>query len=258
MEFPPLPNVSSLTHFPLPESNWLEFKASPSHCVMNKIPATICAFLNTIGGYIIIGVEDASLAILGVSVSEYDHTALFVDNTIYRGGAVRTMNGGLLPLGAVKCTELTAANNKRLVVITVTPAKETKYKLKNNEMYHRLSASNFRYTTEKQMFSRSEMEFYATKRIAAFQQAADQNAEHASKLSEDYSALLKQSKDFEAKCALLSHEVDEFRTQAKELREEVEATKNWLKNAILTSKQIKEKELEESTTGCMSRLLCFL
>jgi predicted HTH transcriptional regulator len=259
MKYPSLPDISTLTKFTLPESNWLEYKAAATACMLNKIPATICAMLNSDGGYIVVGVEDDNLQILGLGVKEYDRLALYVDN-IYRSGAVLTEEGKTLPLNTLKVFSLTAANSKRVAVIQITPDEDKKYKLKNNEMYYRLSASNFRYTLERRMFTPGEMEAYASKRVAAFQQAADQSQTYAMRLSEDYKALLKKTQDFERKCLELSAKVDETALEAKDLKEEVQRTNDWLKSSIMKSKEIRERELEEESKGTLltvfSRLLC--
>lgn len=258
MRHPDLPEVSTLTEFPLPESNWLEYKAAASSCMLNKIPATICAMLNSDGGYIVVGVDDNTLSILGMGIKEYDRLALYIDN-IYRSGQVLTEDGKTLPLGTLTVYTEMAANTKRLGIIKMEPQADMRYKLKNNEMYYRLSASNFRFTLERQMFTRGELETYATKRAQAFQQTADQHMELSKKLSEDYTNLLKQTKRFEVECQKMSHEMREATSQAKEFREELESTRNWLRNTILKEKEIREKEIyEKNTRFTLWNLLCFL
>ena len=262
MELPSLPDVSTLTNFPIPECNWLEFKGAPTQCTMNKIPATICAFLNSNGGYIIVGVEDGTLSILGVSVQDYDRMALYVDN-IYRSRSVQTIDGKVLPLNTVVVSELVARDGKRLAVIAVRPEKDMKYKLKkHNEMYYRLSASNFRYSLEKEMYTKEEMEYYATKRVVAFQHVADQNSELSKKLTEDYNQLLEYTRKIQTEFRKISHEVEEHRGKAKELEEKVQTTNAWLRKSILAQKEIAEQELKEnskeSLLKTLGRLLCFL
>jgi hypothetical protein len=80
------------------------------------------------------------------------------------------------------------------------------------------------------------------------------------RLSEDYKALLKKTQDFERKCQELSAKVDETALEAKDLKEEVQRTNDWLKSSIMKSKEIRERELEEESKGTLltlfSRLLC--
>lgn len=253
MSIPPLPDISTLTHFPIPESNWLEFKVATTPCMLNKLPITICALLNSSGGYIVVGVEDASLLIVGISVIEYDRLALFVDN-IFRSGSVLRFDGKILPLETLKCSHEMTSNGKRIAVIKITPEEDTKYKLRNNEMYYRLSASNFRYSMEREMFTKQEMEVYAIKRASAFQQIADQKSELVERLQNDCDSLLSQAKKLEKDKDTLLESLDKYTTESEYLKRELEKASKCLEYTILSNKQLKEKELYSSKSGFIELL----
>ena len=258
MSIPPLPDITTLTHFPIPESNWLEFKVATTPCMLNKLPITICALLNSSGGYIVVGVEDASLSIVGISVIEYDRLALFVDN-IFRSGSVLTVDGKILPLETLKCSHEMTINGKRIAIIQVTPVENTKYKLRNNEMYYRLSASNFRYSKEREMFTKQEMEVYAIKRASAFQQIADKKSEFVERLQNDCDTLLTQAKKLEKEKESLRESLERYTSESDYLKKELEKTSKWLEYTILSNKELKEKELDSSKSGffdIVGRLFC--
>jgi predicted HTH transcriptional regulator len=144
----PFPDLSSATTFPFPESSWLEFKEALSKCVQVRIRETICGLLNIGGGYIVIGVRDCDRYILGVSDDKTaDSFQLRVDD-IYHQGIVVIEDGKHLPPGAVVSAVVSAAEGKKLLVITVKPEAGQSYRMRDGTRWFRLSVSNYRLSTE--------------------------------------------------------------------------------------------------------------
>lgn len=137
-----LPDLSKETIFPLPESSWIEFK-SGFGTPIEKIYATLCGFLNGDGGYLIIGVQDKTRSILGIQTSKIeDNFRLSIDNIYHLRKIVTTNDESLTPEN-IKIKYIECANNKKILVITAKPTLNKKYKI-NNEMWYRLSASNYK------------------------------------------------------------------------------------------------------------------
>ncbi len=144
----PFPDLSSATHFPFPESSWLEFKEALSKCVQVRIRETICGLLNIGGGYIVIGVRDYDRYILGVSDDKTaDSFQLRVDD-LYHQGIILTEDGKHLPPGAVVSSIVSAAEGKKLLVITVKSEAGQSYRMRDGTRWFRLSVSNYRLSTE--------------------------------------------------------------------------------------------------------------
>ena len=144
----PFPDLSSATHFPYPESSWLEFKETVNKCVNVRIRETICGLLNIGGGYIVIGVRDDDRCILGVPDDKTaDSFQLRIDD-IYHQGIILTEDSKHLPPGAVVSSVMNVAEGKKIIVITVKPESGQSYRMRDGTRWFRLSVSNYRLSTE--------------------------------------------------------------------------------------------------------------
>jgi hypothetical protein len=149
----PFPDLTGLTVFPRPESNTLEFKIAFNFtkAFMTKIYATLCGFLNGVGGYIVLGIEDTQRTICGLDCPTKEIDALIVrlDN-VYHDKTIVEESGNSLSVGTITTRVLEVCSNdpttpsKKLVLITAIPVSGTRYKCKDGTMWFRLSASNYR------------------------------------------------------------------------------------------------------------------
>jgi predicted HTH transcriptional regulator len=142
------PDLTDLDTFPYPESSWLEFKETVE-AAKNKLIPTVCAFLNTEGGYLVVGVVDISLDLKGIrKTKEYDGLVLLVDN-IYHTKNIISEDGNSVPIGHVSIKLIETATKAKLAVVTVLPGNGVKYKClmpgrtSLYTSYYRLNASNY-------------------------------------------------------------------------------------------------------------------
>lgn len=122
------------------ESSQIEFKENSIS--LEKMKKTVCAFLNTIGGYILIGVDD-SCYVVGIDQKVADRLALFVDQIIREAMVVRD-DDAMLDLKEVSCDLLPIDGTEDVILmVRVAPEANTEYKWRNGERYYRLNASNY-------------------------------------------------------------------------------------------------------------------
>jgi predicted HTH transcriptional regulator len=166
----PFPKLDDCTHFPLPEGTNLEFKQGFNSSMAEKIYATICGILNSGGGYLVIGVEDATRLIRGIRTDKtMDHFLITLDN-IYHHGHIRTSDGKTIPLGTVSSGIVQAAEGKELLVVTITAAEGEKYTVKDGSVWYRLSASNFKKTCLPMGYSEKELKYHLESQAQTLQQ----------------------------------------------------------------------------------------
>ena len=149
----PFPDLTGLTVFPRQESNTLEFKIALnlSKEFMTKIYATLCGFLNGVGGHIVFGIEDTYRTIHGLQCSgkEMDSYVVRLDQ-IYHDRMIVEESGASLAIGTISARFLDVASSnpveppKKLIVVTAIPEPGKRYKCKDGTMWFRLSASNYR------------------------------------------------------------------------------------------------------------------
>ncbi len=132
--------------FPFPESNTLEFKRGLNSCSLDKIYATLCAFLNNEGGHLIFGVEDATYKICPILDNKgLDTMCLNIDRAISNRSII-TSDGKNISPTAIKCFTIKIQNGS-LLVVKATPSPNTVYTTNDGTQWHRLSASNYRMTS---------------------------------------------------------------------------------------------------------------
>ena len=159
---PPLPTdeeFSSLTTFPFMEGLRWEYKEMLISS--EKLLQNVCAFLNRKGGYLIVGIRDIDLAIIGISDTILNKTIdsfiLKCDN-IYHQGLITKKDGTTIHHDCVFARTL-FVNGKRLVIVKVVPEPNTQYVCHDGVSYIRLSASNYKIPqTPKIMYSLSDFQ----------------------------------------------------------------------------------------------------
>ncbi len=155
MALPPLPTddeLRRLEKFPFLEGHQFEYKQSLAPPKFQKMDETICAFLNSGGGYFIIGVEDLTLKMLWLDYTckEIDKILLRVDDIFHRR-TIHCDDGAAIDPDCVKArivTKMVQDTKKYLVIVTAIPTQGKLYKC-NDRVWYRLNASNFGLTDEK-------------------------------------------------------------------------------------------------------------
>ena len=119
----------------------------------DKIIPTICAFLNSGGGNIICGIDDATHQIKGV-IKPIKHIDAFLLNidSIYHMKKIITMDKTLIGPSTITTQIHKQKEGNPVIVIIIKPDINTKYQLANGTIYYRVNASNYKITTER-MFS---------------------------------------------------------------------------------------------------------
>lgn len=131
--------------FPLPEGQQIEFKQSLFD--KKKLVHTACAFLNTCGGYYIIGVWDDS-KIVGVLRNKVDETLLRVDQIIQESRIVNTTTGDFITHKEIVARPIPIEGSTNMLVIVEVQSLDPTYTYvvaKGECHYVRLGASNMRY-----------------------------------------------------------------------------------------------------------------
>jgi hypothetical protein len=166
-KLPPRPSVlPTLPHsplfigerFPWPEGQQFEFKETWGACTTSKMHETICAFLNSAGGYLIYGIQDSG-KILGISREEADKVLLRADDIYHTKKIVHIETGKELTPSCVRgsimrlCTTLHTATGiqkpqpteRFLAILTISSLDHNNtYRMICGDIMIRLSASNFR------------------------------------------------------------------------------------------------------------------
>jgi hypothetical protein len=166
-KLPPRPSVlPTLPHsplfigerFPWPEGQQFEFKETWGACTTSKMHETICAFLNSAGGYLIYGIQDSG-KLLGISREEADKILLRADDIYHTKKIVHIETGKELTPSCVRgsivrlCTTLHTATGiqkpkpteRFLAILTIRSLDHNNtYRMICGDIIIRLSASNFR------------------------------------------------------------------------------------------------------------------
>ena len=152
MPLPMLPSVSELAAletFPFPEGHQWEFKENVID--NSKLHPLICAFLNGAGGYLILGVRDVDLAIMGMpnttTSKQIDAFMLRCDDIMHCGFVLKE-DGKTISPNAVTASVVSLDSTRKIVIVRVEPETGVRYICKNGDMYIRLSASNHRFGSQ--------------------------------------------------------------------------------------------------------------
>lgn len=141
----PFPNIRGLDIFPGMESNTMEFKLSLSKSIKNKCFPTMCAFLNSRGGYIVFGVQDTDRRIVGLpnTVEELNQELLWFDN-FYHCNRITDSAGLALDPGVLMAHIIEVDSDRRVLVATIRPTIGKKYRCHDGSEWHRLAASIYK------------------------------------------------------------------------------------------------------------------
>jgi predicted HTH transcriptional regulator len=234
----PFPDLANCTTFPIPEGTHLEFKRGFNSCPHDKIIATLCALLNSGGGYLVVGVEDGTRAIVGFKVDKImDFFQLAIDN-IYHIGLIKNLNGLPLSVDTIKTAIVPAAHNKEIYVITATPDAGAKYILKDGSMWYRLAASNYKQTAIQNVYTEQELKTIVAHRLA------DQKISHQL----EYEKLKSKFKALEA-------EFETFVAAAKQTEKTMHEFRELMYAGIKQQKDAVESQLEKKR-ACWFDLIC--
>jgi len=128
---------------PLYESNQIEYKVNTIS--FDKLKKTVCAFLNTIGGYIFIGIND-DRQILGIEPKMADNLALMVDQIICLKAIMRDNDESELTTAeaSAQIVDVAGMPGRVILIIRVQPSSLSQnYMWPTGERYFRLNASNY-------------------------------------------------------------------------------------------------------------------
>ena len=156
----PFPDVTGMEIFPGIESNTMEFKLSLSNIIKNKCISTICALLNSKGGYIVFGVEDKERRIIGINLNpiELDEHLRWFDN-LYHSKRITDSKGNKLKPGTIETRLINVTPEIYILVLTIRPNPGETYKCQDGTAWHRLSASDYCFqegSSEKEMIIMQE------------------------------------------------------------------------------------------------------
>jgi predicted HTH transcriptional regulator len=236
-EFPTNDELLNMNAFPYPEGYQWEYKENIPKSI--ELTATVCALLNTRGGYIVIGIRDKDLAICGIpetSTLKHIDNFLLVCDDIYHQGLVIQEDGSRLKQATITAELRTLADGRRLIVIRVTPEVGMKYARHCGKIYIRLAASNYlmrssRYYTENEF------------------------------LTHEVSIRRHVMKEYKELVNDLYNDINTGYDKEKQLKRVVESTEKLLYQKILEEKRHAEKKIQEgkwSINILTCRILCYI
>ncbi len=122
------------------ESSQIEFKENSIS--LDKLKKTVCAFLNMIGGYILIGIDDFS-RVVGIDQKVADRLALYVDQIIRESMIVRD-DGLQLGIDELSCRlSPIDGSDDVILIVQAAPRAGHDYRWQTGERFVRLNASNY-------------------------------------------------------------------------------------------------------------------
>ena len=138
--------------FKYAENDIFEYKENINILTFNKYVETICAFLNTNGGYLIFGIKD-NLDLVGITNNQkdIDKFICMIDQIISNSMILQTRDDIITHLYSknIKVRILINNYNKKFIIIKVENDINTKYQLQTGLICHRLNASIYYEKNEK-------------------------------------------------------------------------------------------------------------
>jgi hypothetical protein len=248
IQLPLFPDISNETHFPLPESNWLEFKESlpGKDCFEKQVLLPICGFLNASGGYLVLGVVDADRSIKGVPTDKkLDAFLLRMDDIIRHQHIWTSAEESYVLPENMNVQLIRTDEDKTLVVVKVVPTPGKEYYTTVGKVI-RLSASNLKISSLPKYIHSDTFNKMAEKRLIHYKcEKLRMKYEHQfelERLSKEMATLVGMAKEIEAKLQ------KESQTHQKTLEE--------LEKRILLDKEQKEEELSNTWFNKILSLLC--
>jgi hypothetical protein len=144
---PPIPSdddIMTMDVFPYPEGKQFEYKNSLF--IVSKILPTICAFLNSEGGYMIFGIDDETLQITGLKATTKDVDVFILENIDKMFHQKMIVNQS--DLSGINPRNITARvlwkGPKVIIIISVVPDEGVSYQINDGSVYYRANASNLK------------------------------------------------------------------------------------------------------------------
>jgi predicted HTH transcriptional regulator len=158
--FPSVSDLQTMTYFPFPEGYQWEYKENVPKTA--ELMITVCAFLNAQGGYLVVGIRDHDLRLIGIpdqSTHKHVDSFLLSLDDIYHQGLILHEDGTRISTDCVRAHYIPLPDGRRFISIRVVPEANTTYVRHCGEKFIRLSASNYklslnRYYTEQALRER--------------------------------------------------------------------------------------------------------
>ena len=219
--FPTKEELETLVYFPYPEGYHWEYKENVPKTA--ELMITVCAFLNTQGGYLVVGIRDMDLRMIGIpdssSHKHIDSFLLSLDD-IYHQGLILHEDGTRIPTSCIQAEYMQVSDGRRFMYVRVVPEAGKCYVRHCGEKYVRLSASNYRISLNR----------YYTE-----QALREREASIARRVRRDYDSVLQSLYD----------DINVGHDKIKELNGALERTTLLLHSKILHDKQTMEESLEK-------------
>ncbi len=210
--------------FKFSESTIFEYKvAINQQSGFQKYLETICAFLNTKGGFLIFGINDnLNLSGLSMANSDIDKFILKIDNILSTNQIIGRNNNNItarLTPRNLSVDSIVNSSKKKFLIIKAVPSPDISYQLDNGKKYFRLGASNL-FDKEERFYKQADMdnairtaeEKYKVENnnnIKMFQGNVEKYQEEIKNLKEDNSYLTNQVRNYEAEIESLRNFKDE-------------------------------------------------
>lgn len=239
MSLPVLPNtLTAGEKFPYPEGTTIEFKQANTA----KLADTLCAFLNTQGGYYIIGVRDDGV-VCGIDRKLLDARLCTVDS-ILRGNCItHTETKESVTDRHITCTVIPLDGmpaDKFVLAICAKSDDSGDIWQRPNAIVRRLHASNWIIPTDRQSL-KAELDSLRCRNYV---------------LEENIRKCVQETK---AGQIAIGYEKDRVTREMSSLKESYDKLLKTLYDHILAEKEAKEKEMRSAAEGVLlSRLCCGL
>lgn len=210
--------------FKFSESTMFEYKVSINQqSGFQKYLETLCAFLNTKGGYLIFGINDnLNLSGLSLANQDIDKFILKIDNILSTNQIIgRTNNNTTTRLTPrnLNVELIVNSQKKKFLIIKVVPNPDISYQLDNGKKFFRLGASNL-FDKEERFYKQADIdnavrlaeEKYKVENnnnIKIFQNNVEKYQEEIKNLKEDASYLQNQLRNYESELESLRNYRDE-------------------------------------------------
>lgn len=212
------------TKFKFSESTMFEYKVSINQqSGFQKYLETLCAFLNTKGGYLIFGINDnLNLSGLSMANADIDKFILKIDNILSTNQIIgRTNNNTTTRLTPrnLSVESILNSQKKKFLIIKVVPSPDISYQLDNGKKFFRLGASNL-FDKEERFYKQADLdnavrsaeEKYKVENnnnIKIFQGNVEKYQEEIKNLKEDNTYLNSQLRNYESELDSLRNYRDE-------------------------------------------------
>ena len=233
---PPFPeDIENLDTFPIPEGKHFEFKQSIKS--IDKLLATICAFLNAEGGYLIFGIIDNNRRICGLRITSKqvdDFILAHIDSIFQYKRIVYQDTKEAISPEYVKTDIIRRYDNTYIIVVKVLPPDSNQtFQTYDGESFYRLNASNMRVRSDK---------------VYLEEQVNNMLINQKKSLEKEYTNLIKSFK----------LEIKKQSNMLIQLNESNEKLQKIVYEKIITQKDETEKDLIQSKGFSFSRLFnCF-